>query len=294
MPGVACPERPDWAAPARPALRPRRGPMLYVFEDYTLDTRRYELRRAGDLVPLDRQVFEVLAYLLAHPDQVVTRQELFTHLWPERFVSDAALERCITVARRAIGDNGREQRWIKTVHGRGYRFVAAVATRPDAGPRPMALASPLTLSPLHIPSAAQSPARTASSEGAWEQKPVAVVAIELTWPGPTQPEALGDAPWQVTAAWQHTIVEQVQEFGGVVLQRSPSLLLVAFGTPQTLEQLPQRAVQAALALRQRVVAASDSGPCPEVRLVGHWGPLLVDVQALDPAVQLQALGETLA
>src|SRR5438094_7320931 len=106
---------------------PEEGLMLYVFEDYTLDTRRYELRRAGDLVPLDRQVFEVLAYLLAHPDQVVTRQELFTHLWPERFVSDAALERCITVARRALGDNGREPRCIKTVHGRGYRFVAAVA-----------------------------------------------------------------------------------------------------------------------------------------------------------------------
>jgi DNA-binding winged helix-turn-helix (wHTH) protein/tetratricopeptide (TPR) repeat protein len=268
--------------------------MLYVFEDYTLDTRRYELRRAGELVPLDRQVFEVLAYLLAHPDQVVTRQELFTHLWPERFVSDAALERCITVARRALGDNGREQRCIRTLHGRGYRFVAAVEARPDAEPQSLALASPLAPSPLHAPSASQPPARTVASEGTWEHKPVAVLAIELTWPGPTEPEALGDAPWRVTAAWQHTMVEQVQEFGGVVLQRSPSLLLVAFGTPQTLEQLPQRAVQAALALRQRIAAAPDGGPCPEMRLVGHWGPLLVDVQAPDPTAQLQALGETLA
>ena len=224
----------------------------------------------------------------------MTRQELFTHLWPERFVSDAALERCITVARRALGDNGREQRCIRTLHGRGYRFVAAVATRPDAEPRPLALASPLAPSPLHTPSAAQPPALTVASEGTWEHKPVAVLAIELTWPGPTEPEALGDAPWRVTAAWQHTMVEQVQEFGGVVLQRSPSLLLVAFGTPQTLEQLPQRAVQAALALRQRIVAAPDGGACPEMRLVGHWGPLLVDVQAPDPTAQLQALGETLA
>jgi len=152
----------------------------------------------------------------------------------------------------------------------------------------------LAPSPLHTPSATHPSARTAASEGAWEHKLVAVLAIELTWQGPTQPEALGDAPWRVTAAWQHTIVEQVQEFGGVLLQRSPSLLLAAFGTPQTLEQLPQRAVQAALALRQQVVAAPDSGPCPEMRLVGHWGPLLVDVQAPDPAAHLQALGETLA
>jgi DNA-binding winged helix-turn-helix (wHTH) protein len=243
--------------------------MLYVFEDCTLDTRRYELRRAGGLVPLDHQVFEVLAYLLAHPDQVVTRQEFFAHLWPERFVSNAALERCITVARRALGDNGREQRCIKTVHRLGYRFVAAVATRSDGEPRPLALASPLALSPVYIPSAAQTPARTAAGEGTWEHKPVAVLAIELTWPSPTEPEALGDAPWRVTAAWQHTIVQQVQAFGGVVLQRSPSLLLVAFGTPQTLDQLPQRAVQTALALRQRVVAAHDGGPYPEMRVV--WG-----------------------
>jgi DNA-binding winged helix-turn-helix (wHTH) protein/tetratricopeptide (TPR) repeat protein len=268
--------------------------MLYVFEDCTLDTRRYELRRAGSLVALDHQVFEVLAYLLAHADQVVSRQELFAHLWPQRFVSDAALERCIAVARRALGDNGRKQRCIKTVHGLGYRFVAAVATRPDAERRPLAPASPLAPSSLHTPAAAQRPAQTVAREGAWEQKPVAVLAIELTWPGLTQPEALGDAPWRVTAAWQHTMVEQVQAFGGGVLQRSPSLLLVAFGTPQTLEQLPQRAVQAALALRQRVVEVPDGGPCPEMRLVGHWGPLLVDVQAPDPTAQLQALGETLA
>src|SRR5262249_37356228 len=91
---------------------PEEGPVLYVCEDYTLDTRRYELCRAGGLSPLDRQVFEVLAYLLAHPEQVVTRQGLFAHLWPQRFVSDAALERCIAVARRALGDSGRDQRFI--------------------------------------------------------------------------------------------------------------------------------------------------------------------------------------
>src|SRR5207253_3832966 len=166
-----------------------------------------------------------------------------------------------------------------------------------AEPRPLALASPLTLSPLHIPSAAQSPARTAASEGAWEQKPVAVLAIELTWPGPTQPEALGDAPWQVTAAWQHTIVEQVQEFGGVVLQRSPSLLLVAFGTPQTLEQLPQRAVQAALAVRQ--VLGQDKRPDgeeprPTVRLAVHLGQVLLGSGANAPTAQLLPVGEALA
>ena len=81
---------------------------------------------------------------------------------------------------------------------------------------------------------------------------------------------------------------------GVVLQRSPALLLAAFGMPHTLEQLPQRAVQAALALRHLVAEGADHAPYPALRLVVHWGEVLVDGQASDPTAQLRALGETLA
>src|SRR5262249_8914942 len=202
------------------------------------------------------------------------------------------LTNAVAQARKALGDTGQTQRYIQTVRRRGYRFIAPVAIQqqPETAAEGAAPAETLLsaapqppVAPLLGPlSAARPPALVVASVGAWEQKPVAVLAIELTWPGPTAPEALDDAPWQVTAAWQHTIVEQVQGLGGVVPQRSPSLLLVAFGTPQTLDQLPQRAVQAAWALRQRVVEAPDGGPGPEVRLVGHWGALLVDVQAPDP------------
>src|SRR5438876_1160987 len=100
--------------------------MQYIFGDYTLDVQRDELHDATGVIQLDRQVFAVLAYLVQHHDQVVRRQELFEQLWPERFVSEAALERCITIARRAVGDSGRRQRVIQTVHGWGYRFVAPV------------------------------------------------------------------------------------------------------------------------------------------------------------------------
>jgi hypothetical protein len=65
--------------------------MRYVFSDYTLDTQQYELRCAGALIPLRPKVFHLLAYLLAHRDRVVPRQELCDHLWPKQFVSDATL-----------------------------------------------------------------------------------------------------------------------------------------------------------------------------------------------------------
>ena len=75
------------------------------------------------------------------------------------------------------------------------------------------------------------------------------------------------------AHWEQAFVEKVQGFGGSVVQRSPSLIMVAFGLPQTLEQLPQRAVQAALAIRQLVEAEARAGlePCPMVRQAVHWG-----------------------
>jgi AAA ATPase domain/Bacterial regulatory protein, Fis family len=128
----------------------------------------------------------------------------------------------------------------------------------------------------------------------WEQKPVAVLALELTWPVAAAGEAPRYEPWTATRRWEQAILEKLRGFGGMLLQRSPSLLLVAFGVPDTLEQLPQRAVQAALALRQ-LVAAMPAGECvPELRQAVHWGQLLVDVEAGDPTARLLSVGETLA
>jgi predicted ATPase len=128
----------------------------------------------------------------------------------------------------------------------------------------------------------------------WEHKPVAVLAIELTFPTITAGESVAYEPWTAARRWEHMLIEKVQGFGGVVLQRSPALLLVAFGIPQTLEQQPQRAVQAALALRQLVAEGADQASCPALRLVVHWGEGLVDGQARDPTAQLRVLGETCA
>ena len=103
--------------------------MIYVFGDYELDTRLYELRCAGQPCKLEPQVFNVLAHLIAHRDRVVTKHELLDNLWPNQFISEVTLNHRLMVARKAIGDSGRAQRCIKTLHGRGYRFIAAVQER---------------------------------------------------------------------------------------------------------------------------------------------------------------------
>jgi pimeloyl-ACP methyl ester carboxylesterase/DNA-binding winged helix-turn-helix (wHTH) protein len=100
---------------------------VFRFEDCTLDTGRFELTRAGEPVHVERQVFDVLTHLLTHRDRVVTKSELLDAVWGDRFVSDSAITSRLKAARRAVGDDGRQQRVIATVHGVGYRFVADVA-----------------------------------------------------------------------------------------------------------------------------------------------------------------------
>src|SRR5499427_4178311 len=96
------------------------------FGDCELSVERIELRRAGRIVDMEPQVFEVLAYLMRHRERVVPKTELLDQIWGNRFVSESALSSRIKSARRAVGDTGRDQRIIKTVYGRGYRFVADV------------------------------------------------------------------------------------------------------------------------------------------------------------------------
>ena len=104
-------------------------PVVLSFDgDVELDPALFELRRAGHAVPLEPQAFDVLAYLVAHRDRVVTKEELMDAIWGGRFVTEAAVTSRIKQARRAVGDDGQAQRVIRTVHGRGYRFVASVAT----------------------------------------------------------------------------------------------------------------------------------------------------------------------
>lgn len=100
--------------------------MRYAFEDVVVDSGRYELRRAGAPEHVEPQVFEVLVHLITHRDRVVTKEELLDSVWGDQFVSESALTTRVKQLRQAVGDNGRDQRVVKTVHGRGYRFVAEV------------------------------------------------------------------------------------------------------------------------------------------------------------------------
>jgi predicted ATPase/DNA-binding winged helix-turn-helix (wHTH) protein len=111
------------------------------FDEFELDLSRYELRRGGAPVQLERQVFDLLTYLVQSQGRVVTKEELLDNVWGTRFVTESALTTQIKFARRALGDDGTRQRFIRTVHRRGYEFVAQPGTessgsesRPELAP----------------------------------------------------------------------------------------------------------------------------------------------------------------
>jgi len=109
--------------------------MIYRFGDWQLDTELYELRRGGLPSKVEPRVFDLLHFLVRNAGRVVSRDEIVEEIWDGRIVSEATISTCLKGARQAVGDDGRAQRLIKTVHGRGFRFVGAVSSEDEAAPK---------------------------------------------------------------------------------------------------------------------------------------------------------------
>jgi DNA-binding winged helix-turn-helix (wHTH) protein len=121
--------------------------LRYLFEEYAFDADRRELHRGADVVSVAPQVFDLLDYLIRNRERLVSKDDLINAIWNGRSVSDAALTTRLNAARTAIGDSGHEQRLIKILPRKGFRFVgrvlvaqvpaaAATADNPVEPPRP--------------------------------------------------------------------------------------------------------------------------------------------------------------
>ena len=109
--------------------------MIYAFGNCELDIERVVFRRDGEVQHIEPQVFGVLTVLVRERGRVVTKEELLDQVWGDRFVSESALTTRIKSARQAAGDDGSRQAVIRTVHGRGYEFVAEVDEVEEPGDR---------------------------------------------------------------------------------------------------------------------------------------------------------------
>ena len=111
--------------------------MIFGFAPFTLDMDRAELLGPEGLVAVEPKAFAVLRLLVEHHDRVVSREEMIEVVWGGRFISDAAVSTALKFARKAVGDDGVRQTFIRTLHGRGHRFVAPVTRRVSASVAPV-------------------------------------------------------------------------------------------------------------------------------------------------------------
>jgi TolB-like protein len=110
--------------------------MTYQFDAFELDTDRFELRRDGQPLAVEPQVFALLALLVENRHRMVPREEVVETIWADRVVSDSAVSSRVKSARKALDDDGASQRYIRTVHGKGFRFVGQVASPAAPGESP--------------------------------------------------------------------------------------------------------------------------------------------------------------
>jgi DNA-binding winged helix-turn-helix (wHTH) protein/TolB-like protein/Tfp pilus assembly protein PilF len=150
---------------------------FYSFDSFTLDASRRTLLREGEPVPLKPKAFETLLALVQSPGRVVGKDELMRALWPDSFVEEANLTQQVSLVRKALGDDPKEPRFIVTVPGRGYSFVADVReaeeTAAAPGPEPAPQESPRppeaeAEAPTHVSAGAASrPARGRGAARRW-------------------------------------------------------------------------------------------------------------------------------
>src|SRR4051794_6193402 len=127
--------------------------MQYRFAEFEIDLSQQELRRSGESVHIEPQVFDLIVHLVRNHDRIVSKDELIEAIWNGRIISEAALSSRINSVRRALGDNGTDQVFIRTLHKRGFRFVGHVqaSSGPELDVETARLVSDDVVSPGDVP-----------------------------------------------------------------------------------------------------------------------------------------------
>jgi DNA-binding winged helix-turn-helix (wHTH) protein/tetratricopeptide (TPR) repeat protein len=174
--------------------------VLYEFDGFRADPVRRRLSRGGEVVSLTPKAFSILLALLEKRGQVVPKEDLIQQIWPDTFVTEANLTQNISSLRKALGERANDPRYVVTVPGQGYTFVADVYEIPRDGtgempaflvPPPADLATgrtPPAAFPVPFPVAAEEPAvSTPPAEPEMELEPEPAPALPGPAPAPPPP-----------------------------------------------------------------------------------------------------------
>jgi DNA-binding winged helix-turn-helix (wHTH) protein/tetratricopeptide (TPR) repeat protein len=250
--------------------------VLFCFENYTLDSERRELRRAGDLIAVEPQVFDILEHLIRNRDRVVSRDDLIDSIWGGRIISESTLHTRLNAVRSALADDGKQQRLVRTLPRKGFRFVGAVHEHEK--PAVATASGPVVHS---------------------ERRQLTVLSCELVPIGLSSRMELEDLHEAAGASMQ-CIGEVAARFAGHVAKQIGNIVLITFGHPVAHEDDAEQAVRAGLVISDigqaagadpkwkprigiatgEVLITNSTGPLPGEVLVGETPILSGRLQAL--------------
>lgn len=217
---------------------------VYLFGEFRLDPARRELWRADERLDLPPKIFDCVAYLVAHRDRAIGRDELFAAVWGRVDVSDNLLDQAMLRARRALGDVEGERRYIRTMPRFGFRWVAQVseesagvddaAAPGESSPPPPTPSAPRAVRRWAVAGVAIAIAVSAVlATFAWRQRreapaPLPVAALVL----PFEVRAEGPTGW-VRLGAMDLVAEQLRQGGRLVLPSDNAVALTREGGPWT-------------------------------------------------------------
>jgi len=259
--------------------------VIYLFDGYSLDARRRELRRGERILPLEPQVFDLLQYLVRHRARVVSKDDLIADVWHGRIVSESTLSSRITAVRQAIGDSGEEQRLVRTLPRRGFRFVGSVAEQaPPDDSAPVARAAQ-----AEADSAAQQQ-RLAS--GSAERRQLTIMVCNIVDAAALSAHVDPEDFSEIVQGYRRCLRDAVEGQGGHVARFTDEGIVAYFGYPRAHEDDAERAVRAGLAAARSI--GEFAGKCPSKALQGRVGiatglVLIAESTSADP--DLPVMGE---
>ena len=255
-----------------------KGPVngFYEFGPYRLDTGLCRLLRGDTLVPLSPKAFDLLAFLAARPNRVVSKSELIEALWPDTFVDEANLTQHVFTVRKALGMQPHGAAYIETVPRRGYIFAAVV--------RDAAAAVSRTES---------RPTASAIVDG--ERKQAAVLQCAVANAAAIA-ERLGPARLEdLMSALERIASDEADRYEGLFRRTAPDRCEVIFGARIVHEDDAWRAVLTSLAIQRGLARLAPELTSGEERLTVRIGidngPVVVTRRADDRGVEYSAVGE---
>jgi DNA-binding winged helix-turn-helix (wHTH) protein/tetratricopeptide (TPR) repeat protein len=205
----------------------------YRFGEYMLDTQQYALWDQHAWTPLRPKIFAVLLYLIQQRDRVVSKAELLEHVWPEQWIGDGSLNACLMAVRKVLGDTGQTQRYIQTLRGHGYRFVARVHADHEAAA---------------VPAAPLAPGGPSVARAEAEHRPLTVLHASLVDASRLAEQLDPETFREIVQAYHQTCRTVMTRFTGYVAQYHPARVCVYFGYPQAHDRAAEHAVRAGQAL----------------------------------------------